>query len=258
MQAVRGSGARLLPIDSEHNAIFQCMPVNATTCRSSMEGVSKVLLTASGGPFRTWSAEQMEAATPDQACAHPNWSMGRKISVDSATLMNKGLEVIEARWLFNARPEQIKVLVHPQSIVHSMVSYRDGSVIAQLGTPDMRTPIANVLAWPERIDAGVGALDLAQINDLSFHEPDLDRFPCLALAFRAMETGDSAPAALNAANEIAVESFLEGRIGFTSIPALVEQVMNDVPVSALNSLEDVMAQDRLARRRAMELIETHD
>jgi 1-deoxy-D-xylulose-5-phosphate reductoisomerase len=203
-------------------------------------------------------ADELGDVTPEQACAHPNWDMGRKISVDSATLMNKGLEVIEARWLFNARPDQIEVLVHPQSIVHSMVSYRDGSVIAQLGTPDMRTPIANVLTWPERIDAGVDHLNLAQINDLSFHEPDLDRFPCLALAFRAMETGDSAPATLNAANEIAVECFLEGRIGFTSIPALVEDVMNDVPVTALNSLADVMAQDRLARRRAMELTDRHD
>jgi 1-deoxy-D-xylulose-5-phosphate reductoisomerase len=253
----RRNDAHVLPVDSEHNAIFQSLPPEFTNGLDTI-GVENIILTASGGPFRELPRDQLTGVTPEQACAHPNWDMGRKISVDSATLMNKGLEVIEARWLFNARPQQIQVLVHPQSIVHSMVSYRDGSVIAQLGTPDMRTPIANVLAWPERIDAGVGALDLAQINDLSFHEPDLDRFPCLALAFRAMETGDSAPAALNAANEIAVESFLEGRIGFTSIPALVEQVMNDVPVSALNSLEDVMAQDRLARRRAMELIETHD
>jgi 1-deoxy-D-xylulose-5-phosphate reductoisomerase len=253
----RRNDAHVLPVDSEHNAIFQSLPPEFTNGLDTI-GVENIILTASGGPFRELPRDQLAGVTPEQACAHPNWDMGRKISVDSATLMNKGLEVIEARWLFNARPQQIQVLVHPQSIVHSMVSYRDGSVIAQLGTPDMRTPIANVLAWPERIDAGVGALDLAQINDLSFHEPDLDRFPCLALAFRAMETGDSAPAALNAANEIAVESFLEGRIGFTSIPALVEQVMNDVPVSALNSLEDVMAQDRLARRRAMELIETHD
>ena len=253
----RRNGAHVLPVDSEHNAIFQSLPPEFTNGLDTI-GVENIILTASGGPFRELPRDQLTGVTPEQACAHPNWDMGRKISVDSATLMNKGLEVIEARWLFNARPQQIQVLVHPQSIVHSMVSYRDGSVIAQLGTPDMRTPIANVLAWPERIDAGVGALDLAQINDLSFHEPDLDRFPCLALAFRAMETGDSAPAALNAANEIAVESFLEGRIGFTSIPALVEQVMNDVPVSALNSLEDVMAQDRMARRRAMELIDTHD
>ena len=210
------------------------------------------ILPASGGPFLDTPTEQLAAVTPAQACDHPNWSMGRKISVDSATLMNKGLEVIEARWLFNARPEQIKVLVHPQSIVHSMVSYRDGSVIAQLGTPDMRTPIANVLSWPERIEAGVEHLNLAQINDLSFREPDLGRFPCLALAFQAMETGDSAPAVLNAANEIAVEQFLEGRIGFTRIPELVETVLNRVPVTPLASLDDVLEQDRLARACAMD------
>jgi 1-deoxy-D-xylulose-5-phosphate reductoisomerase len=190
--------------------------------------------------------------TPEQACAHPNWDMGRKISVDSATLMNKGLEVIEARWLFNPRPEQIEVLVHPQSIVHSMVSYRDGSVIAQLGTPDMRTPIANVLAWPERIEAGVDHLDLAQINDLSFRKPDVARFPCLELAFRAMAAGDNAPAVLNAANEVAVEMFLEGRIGFTRIPQLVEAVLDSLPGTAIENLEDVMEQDRLARSLAME------
>ena len=253
----RRNGATVLPVDSEHNAIFQSLPPRFTDGLDAI-GVEKIILTASGGPFRDMPAEELASVTPEQACDHPNWDMGQKISVDSATLMNKGLEVIEARWLFNARPDQIEVLVHPQSIVHSMVSYRDGSVIAQLGTPDMRTPIANVLTWPERIDAGVDHLNLAQINDLSFHEPDLARFPCLELAFRAMEAGDSAPATLNAANEVAVESFLEGRIGFTRIPALVEQVMNDTPATALGSLEDVMAQDRLARRRAMELIDTHD
>lgn len=253
----RRNGATVLPVDSEHNAIFQSLPPQFRDGLDSI-GVEKIILTASGGPFRDMPAEELTGVTPEQACAHPNWDMGQKISVDSATLMNKGLEVIEARWLFNARPDQIEVLVHPQSIVHSMVSYRDGSVIAQLGTPDMRTPIANVLTWPERIDAGVDHLNLAQINDLSFHAPDLDRFPCLALAFQAMETGDSAPATLNAANEVAVECFLEGRIGFTHIPALVEQVLNDTPAAALNSLGDIMAQDRLARRRAMELIDTHD
>ena len=242
----RRAGATVLPVDSEHNAIFQSLPPNFTDGLDAI-GVEHIILTASGGPFLDTPAGQLAAVTPEQACAHPNWSMGRKISVDSATLMNKGLEVIEARWLFNARPEQIKVLVHPQSIVHSMVSYRDGSVIAQLGTPDMRTPIANVLAWPERIEAGVEHLNLAQINDLSFREPDLDRFPCLALAFRAMETGDSAPAVLNAANEVAVEEFLEGRIGFTRIPELVETVLNRVPVTPLASLDDVIEQDRLAR-----------
>jgi 1-deoxy-D-xylulose-5-phosphate reductoisomerase len=193
--------------------------------------------------------------TPEQACRHPNWTMGRKISVDSATLMNKGLEVIEARWLFNARPDQIEVLIHPQSIVHSMVAYRDGSVLAQLGTPDMRTPIAHALAWPERIEAGVGRLNLAQMNDLSFREPDLQRFPCLGLAFEAMRRGDSAPAVLNAANEVAVESFLQGRIGFDRIPALVGEVMNRTAIAPMNSLEDVLGQDRAARRLADELVE---
>lgn len=253
----RRNGALVLPVDSEHNAIFQSLPPEFVDGLDAI-GVEKIILTASGGPFLGMPADQLAGVTPEQACAHPNWDMGRKISVDSATLMNKGLEVIEARWLFNARPEQIDVLVHPQSIVHSMVSYRDGSVIAQLGTPDMRTPIANVLTWPERIDAGVDHLNLAQINDLSFHEPDLDRFPCLALAFRAMETGNSAPAVLNAANEVAVERFLEGQIGFTSIPALVEEVLNDVPTMALNSLDDVLEQDGLARRRAMELTHNYD
>jgi 1-deoxy-D-xylulose-5-phosphate reductoisomerase len=190
--------------------------------------------------------------TPAQACKHPNWEMGRKISVDSATLMNKGLEVIEARWLFNARPEQIEVLIHPQSIVHSMVSYRDGSILAQMGTPDMRTPIAHALAWPERIDAGVERLDLARMNDLEFREPDLQRFPCLSLAFQAMRRGDSAPAALNAANEVAVEYFLEGRLGFDRIPRLVAAVMDRIAVTPLNGLEDVLEQDRAARRIAQE------
>ncbi len=247
----RRSGSPVLPVDSEHNAIFQSLPPEFANGLDAI-GVEKIILTASGGPFLDLPAAQLEAVTPEQACAHPNWDMGRKISVDSATLMNKGLEVIEARWLFNAHPDQIDVLVHPQSIVHSMVSYRDGSVIAQLGTPDMRTPIANVLAWPDRIDAGVAHLNLAQINDLSFREPDLERFPCLALAFAAMKTGDSAPAILNAANEVAVERFLDGRIGFRNIPELVEEVLNRVPVTSLASLEDVMEQDRLARSRAIE------
>ena len=247
----RRSGSAVLPVDSEHNAIFQSLPPEFANGLDSI-GVEKIILTASGGPFLDMPADQLEAVTPEQACAHPNWDMGRKISVDSATLMNKGLEVIEARWLFNAHPDQIDVLVHPQSIVHSMVSYRDGSVIAQLGTPDMRTPIANVLAWPDRIEAGVGHLNLAQINDLSFRQPDLERFPCLSLAFAAMNTGDSAPAILNAANEVAVESFLGGQIGFKNIPELVEEVLNRVPVTSLASLEDVMEQDRLARSRAIE------
>lgn len=251
----RRNAAPVLPVDSEHNAIFQSLPPEFSDGLDTI-GVEKIILTASGGPFLDMPADLLASVTPEQACAHPNWDMGRKISVDSATLMNKGLEVIEARWLFNARPDQIDVLVHPQSIVHSMVSYRDGSVIAQLGTPDMRTPIANVLSWPERVDAGVSHLNLAQINDLSFREPDMERFPCLSLAFAAMKTGDGAPAILNAANEIAVEAFLDGRIGFNRIPELVEEVLNRVPVSPLASLDDVMEQDRLARSQAIEYMVT--
>ncbi|MBT8041408.1 MAG: 1-deoxy-D-xylulose-5-phosphate reductoisomerase [Gammaproteobacteria bacterium] len=254
----RRTGAPVLPVDSEHNAIFQSLPPNFTDGLDAI-GVEKIILTASGGPFLDLPAEELVAVTPEQACAHPNWDMGQKISVDSATLMNKGLEVIEARWLFNARPEQIAVLVHPQSIVHSMVSYRDGSVIAQLGTPDMRTPIANVLAWPERIHAGVPHLNLAQINDLSFSEPDLDRFPCLRLAFSVMKAGNNAPAVLNAANEIAVEYFLKGRIGFDHIPDLVEDVLNRVPTAPIVCLDDVFEQDRLAREQAeMYALECND
>jgi 1-deoxy-D-xylulose-5-phosphate reductoisomerase len=245
----RRSGATVLPVDSEHNAIFQSLPPGFGDGLEAA-GVEKIILTASGGPFLDLPAGDFAAVTPEQACAHPNWSMGRKISVDSATLMNKGLEVIEARWLFNARPEQIEVLVHPQSIVHSMVAYLDGSVIAQLGTPDMRTPIANVLAWPGRIEAGVERLQLAQMNDLSFREPDLARFPCLALAFEAMRRGDSAPAVLNAANEVAVEYFLEGRIGFDRIPDVVRTVLERTAIVPLGALEDVMAADREARETA--------
>jgi 1-deoxy-D-xylulose-5-phosphate reductoisomerase len=252
--AARDNGARIVPVDSEHNAIFQSLPPGFEQGLEAA-GVEKIILTASGGPFLDTPPAQLSRVTPEQACRHPNWTMGRKISVDSATLMNKGLEVIEARWLFNARPDQIEVLIHPQSIVHSMVAYRDGSVLAQLGTPDMRTPIAHALAWPERIEAGVGRLNLAQMNDLSFREPDLQRFPCLGLAFEAMRRGDSAPAVLNAANEVAVESFLQGRIGFDRIPALVGEVMNRAAIAPMNSLEDVLGQDRAARRLADELVE---
>jgi 1-deoxy-D-xylulose-5-phosphate reductoisomerase len=195
-------------------------------------------------------AAGLARVTPEQACDHPNWKMGRKISVDSATLMNKGLEVIEARWLFNARPDQIEVLVHPQSIVHSMVAYRDGSVIAQMGTPDMRTPIAHALAWPQRIEAGVSRLNLAQMNDLQFRKPDLERFPCLGLAFQAMEQGRSAPVTLNAANEVAVDSFLQGRIGFESIPRVVSEVLERHALCAVRNLDDVLEQDGHARRLA--------
>ena len=249
MAEAHRNGARILPVDSEHNAIFQSLPAGF---EEGLEGtgVDRIILTASGGPFLDLPAEALARVTPEQACRHPNWTMGRKISVDSATLMNKGLEVIEARWLFNAAPEQIQVLVHPQSIVHSMVAYRDGSVLAQMGTPDMRTPIAHALAWPRRIDAGVPPLNLAQMNDLSFHEPDVERFPCLGLAFEAMRRGDSTPAILNAANEVAVEEFLAGRLGFDRIARLVSEVMEHMAVTPLSSLEDVLEQDRVARQMA--------
>nr|WP_289073458.1 1-deoxy-D-xylulose-5-phosphate reductoisomerase [uncultured Halomonas sp.] len=249
MDAVSRSGATLLPIDSEHNAIYQCLPCEHRGGLAK-HGVRQLLLTASGGPFRNWSAEQIARATPEQACAHPNWSMGRKISVDSATLMNKGLELIEACWLFDASPEQIQVVVHPQSVIHSMAAYDDGSVIAQLGNPDMRTPIAYGLAWPERIDAGVEALDLFQVARLDFEAPDEARFPCLRLAREAMQAGGAAPAILNAANEVAVEAFLAGSIAFGAIPELVADVMALPYRGEADSLECVLAADRWAREQA--------
>jgi len=253
IREARKNGARILPVDSEHNAIFQALP-DGFEDGLDAAGVEKIILTASGGPFRTLPADQFADITPAQACNHPNWSMGRKISVDSATLMNKGLEVIEARWLFNARPEQIEVLVHPQSIVHSMVAYRDGSVLAQLGTPDMRTPIAYSLAWPRRIEAGVERLNLAQMNDLSFELPDLARFPCLEIAFQAMRAGASAPVTLNASNEVAVDAFLNGKIGFKQIPALVNDVMERISVTAVKDLDDVLGLDRQARHAAQQWV----
>ena len=248
------SQARILPVDSEHNAIFQALPQDFEQGLSAA-GVEKIILTASGGPFRDLPAEQFSEVTPEQACNHPNWSMGRKISVDSATLMNKGLEVIEARWLFNAHPDQIEVVVHPQSIVHSMVAYRDGSVLAQMGMPDMRTPIAHALAWPRRIEAGVERLNLARMNDLSFEQPDLARFPCLGLAFQAMRSGGSAPVTLNAANEVAVDAFLNGRIGFDGIARLVGDVMERTAVTGVQNLDDVLEHDRQARQTANEWVE---
>ena len=253
VNAARINGARVLPVDSEHNAIFQAMPRGFEE-GLEQAGVEKIILTASGGPFLNTPAAQLSLVTPAQACKHPNWDMGRKISVDSATLMNKGLELIEARWLFNARPGQLEVLIHPQSIVHSMVAYRDGSVLAQLGTPDMRTPIAHALAWPERIEAGVERLNLATESDLSFCPPDYDRFPCLGLAFEAMRAGESAPVTLNAANEIAVEAFLNERIAFDRISSLVDEVMQCLEVSGINNLDDVLMHDKLARSKAMELV----
>ncbi|MFM1891617.1 MAG: 1-deoxy-D-xylulose-5-phosphate reductoisomerase [Pseudomonadota bacterium] len=249
MDAARASGAEILPIDSEHNAVFQCMPPQFERGLSRL-GVRRILLTASGGPFRTWPLEALAEVTPEQACAHPNWAMGRKISVDSATMMNKGLEVIEARWLFNAAPEQIQVVVHPQSVIHSMVEYADGSVLAQLGNPDMRTPIAHALAWPERIHSGVDSLDLFAVARLDFEPPDLERFPCLRLAYETVAAGGTAPAVLNAANEVAVAAFLQGRLGFAGIPALLERVCQAAPTRPVDGLEAVLAADREARALA--------
>ena len=246
MQAVREAGARLLPIDSEHNAIFQCLPVD-DQATPGHKGVSKVLLTASGGPFRRWSYEQMTEATPDQACAHPNWSMGRKISVDSATLMNKGLEFIEACWIFDLQPERVEVVVHPQSVVHSMVQYLDGSVLAQMGNPDMRTAIAYGLGWPERLASGVSPLDLVATARLDFEAPDETRFPCLRLARESVAVGGTAMAVCNAANEVAVAAFLDKKIRFTDIAVIIERTLervNIVEVTALSVAEDADAQAR--------------
>ena len=256
MQAVQRSGAVLLPIDSEHNAIFQCLPPGLETGRPG-RGVRRILLTASGGPFLRTPLERMAGVTPDEACAHPRWRMGRKISVDSATLMNKGLELIEACLLFGMEPRQVEVVVHPQSIVHSMVEYVDGSILAQLGNPDMRTPIANALAWPERIDSGVAPLDLFAIARLDFEAPDEQRFPCLRLTREAAEAGNSAPAMLNAANEVAVEAFLQRRIRFPQIPSIIEHVLNQETVVAVPTLEAVFDADQRARSLAGHWLDRH-
>ena len=245
MQAVADSASLLLPIDSEHNAIFQCLPTDYSSSGNS--GVEKLLLSASGGPFRGWTREQMQSVTPDQACAHPNWSMGRKISVDSATLMNKGLELIEACWLFAVPESSIEVVVHPQSIIHSLVQYSDGSVLAQLGNPDMRTPIAHALAWPHRIDSGVASLDLFEIARLDFEKPDIQAFPSLAIARAAAQAGANAATIMNAANEIAVQAFLDQRIGFTQIAEIVEQTLNNQILCEPESLQAVQESDHEAR-----------
>ena len=252
MQAVREGGATVVPVDSEHNAIFQSLPHPFADLQAA--GVERIILTASGGPFLDLPLDQLTDITPAQACKHPNWVMGRKISVDSATLMNKGLELIEAHWLFNAAPAQLDVLIHPQSIIHSMVAYRDGSVLAQLGTPDMRTPIAHALAWPDRIEAGVSRLNLAHVKDLSFRAPDQQRFPALRLALAAMQDGASLPVSLNAANEVAVEAFLSGQIRFDRISALGERVLERSERNNINDLEDVLRVDFEARRKAAEMI----
>ncbi|WP_323028755.1 1-deoxy-D-xylulose-5-phosphate reductoisomerase [Castellaniella defragrans] len=256
MRAVRESGAELLPIDSEHNAIFQCLPQSADRARapaSPAKGVRRLLLTASGGPFRRTALDQLDAVTPDQACAHPNWRMGRKISVDSATMLNKGLEVIEAHWLFSMPMAHIQVVVHPQSVVHSMVEYLDGSILAQLGQPDMRTPIAYGLGYPERIDGGVGLLELARLGRLDFEPPDLARFPCLRLSFDALGQGQGACIALNAANEVAVDGFLRGRIRYTQIPSIIERCLDDSVAHGTqtpSSLAEILDLDARTRRVA--------
>lgn len=253
MELARQSRATVLPIDSEHNAIFQSLPPDFDDGLFEC-GVSKIVLTASGGPFRTWEPDRIRNATPDQAVAHPNWSMGRKISVDSATMMNKGLEVIEARWLFGVSGERIDVVVHPQSVIHSMVQYVDGSVVAQLGNPDMRTPIAHALAYPERIASGVAALDFAALGGLTFEAPDMRRFPCLALAFDALKAGGHAPAVLNAANEVAVAGFLERAIRFGDIADIVAESLARCDLSAEGGLDAVLAADESARRVARNCI----
>jgi 1-deoxy-D-xylulose-5-phosphate reductoisomerase len=254
MRAARNGSAVLLPIDSEHNAVFQCLP-QGQGGRPTLSAVRRILLTASGGPFRSASLEQLSAVTPDEACAHPNWVMGRKISVDSATMMNKGLEVIEAHWLFELPAERIEVVVHPQSIVHSLVEYVDGSMIAQLSNPDMRIPIAHALGFPERIDSGARSLDLGEIGQLSFERPDHRRFPCLELAYRALRAGGSAPTVLNAANEVAVEAFLSGRLRFTEIAGVIARVLEACAVAPADDLEGVLEADARARGTAAELVE---
>jgi 1-deoxy-D-xylulose-5-phosphate reductoisomerase len=254
MQAMKLGGGELLPIDSEHNAIFQCLPNQFSKTPNPSLGVEELWLTASGGPFRNTPLDQLAGITPEQACAHPNWVMGRKISVDSATMMNKGLEVIEAFWLFGLPLEKIKVLIHPQSVVHSMVRYRDGSVLAQLGQPDMRTPIAYGLAWPERIEAGVAPLSLTQLANLSFTDPELERFPCLSLAFAAAKAGGTAPAVLNAANEVAVAAFLDEGLPYLQISCVVDSVLNTISSVNADSLELILDVDARARQAAQVVV----
>jgi len=253
MDAAQKNGAELLPIDSEHNAIFQCMPDHYRQGLAAV-GVRKILLTGSGGPFRNTPLKDLARVTPDQACAHPNWSMGRKISVDSATMMNKGLELIEACWLFDTSPDNIEIVVHPQSIIHSMVEYVDGSVLAQMGMPDMRIPIAHALAWPQRMESGVERLDFFTCGQLDFQKPDYDRFPCLRLAEEAIRAGGAMPAVLNAANEVAVQAFLDQKLPFTRIAVLVEEVMNAVDSSNADSLDVILEADARARDAAGRMI----
>jgi 1-deoxy-D-xylulose-5-phosphate reductoisomerase len=257
MKVVEENGATLLPVDSEHNAIWQCLPVGEQQQHHfKNKGIRKIVLTASGGPFRDFKVEDLESVTPEQAVAHPNWSMGQKISVDSATMMNKGLEVIEAHWLFGLPSEQIDVVLHRQSIIHSMVDYVDGSVLAQMGNPDMRTPIANALAWPERIDSGVEPLDLVSTSRLDFSEADYQHFPCLKLAYQALKSGGTSTAILNAANEVAVDAFLDKTIGFMDIARIIAQVLEALPASKGETLEQVLNDDKKARELALSIINT--
>jgi 1-deoxy-D-xylulose-5-phosphate reductoisomerase len=249
MDEVRRNNATLLPIDSEHNAVFQCMPQNFASGLQTV-GVSRILLTSSGGPFRNTPLEHLRQVTPDQACAHPNWVMGRKISVDSATMMNKGLEVIEACWMFNADAEQIQVVVHPQSVIHSLVEYIDGSLLAQLASPDMRIPIAHALAWPERMESGVVPLDLFDVSRLDFEKPDLERFPCLRLAYAAVKQGGATTTVLNAANEVAVRAFLEKQLLFVDIPAVIEMTLADISRGQASTLQQILEIDSMARQAA--------
>jgi 1-deoxy-D-xylulose-5-phosphate reductoisomerase len=253
MQAVQEHGATLLPVDSEHNAILQCLPDDYSP-GAPPRGVRRIMLTASGGPFRTLPVSKLASVTPEQACAHPNWVMGRKISVDSATMMNKGLEVIEAGWLFGLPMAQIEVLLHPQSIIHSLVEYEDGSMLAQMGNPDMRIPISHALGWPQRIASGADQLDLLAVGKLQFEAPDHDRYPCLALATAAWQNGGTAPAILNAANEVAVQAFLEQRIAFTSIHTVISQTLDQCTSHGVDSLDTILADDAAARAAAYECI----
>ena len=249
METARQNGATVLPIDSEHNAIFQVLPRDYTG-RLNEHGINSIILTASGGPFLNTDLSTFDSITPEQAVKHPNWSMGRKISVDSASMMNKGLELIEAHWLFNCPPEKLEVVIHPQSVIHSMVRYRDGSVLAQLGNPDMRTPIAYCLGLPERIDSGVGELDFGALSALTFQKPDFDRFPCLKLAYQAMNAGGAAPCVLNAANEVAVAAFLDKRIKFTDIAQVVAHCLAQDFSDGCHDIEGLLAQDAQTRRQA--------
>ena len=255
MDAVENSGAELIPIDSEHNAIFQCLPPgHRGAYGNGGGGVRRILLTGSGGPFRKLPRAELKEVTPEQACAHPNWVMGRKISVDSATMMNKGLEVIEACWLFGTKPDRVKVVIHPQSIIHSMVEYSDGSIIAQLGAPDMRTPIAHALAWPERMESGVSELDFSALAGLEFEEPDFDHLPCLRLGFEAAKEGGTTPTVLNAANEVAVAAFLNREVSFTDIPEIIERTLADMPRKNAALLATVLEVDSQSRQVARQVI----